>query len=96
MMCVYVQADEAYCIGPPPSSESYLNQDRIMEVAKATGAQVSCPIGQCREGVEIWCLLGHPSWLRLPVREQGVRRAMQAGGGGVCGSSFFGYREDGS
>lgn len=27
-------ADEAYCIGPPPSSESYLNQKKIIEVAK--------------------------------------------------------------
>ncbi len=33
-------ADEAYCIGPPPSTESYLRQDRIMEVARSTGAQV--------------------------------------------------------
>ncbi len=39
-VCLRAQADEAYCIGPPPSSESYLRQDRIMEVAKATGAQV--------------------------------------------------------
>ena len=36
-----VQADEAYCIGPPPSSESYLRQDKIIQVAKRTGAQVS-------------------------------------------------------
>jgi hypothetical protein len=34
-------ADEAYCIGPAPSSESYLRGDKIIEVAKATGAQVS-------------------------------------------------------
>ena len=38
--CVYAQADEAHCIGPAPSGESYLRQDRIMEVAMATGAQV--------------------------------------------------------
>ena len=37
---VYAQADEAYCIGPPPSSESYLRQDKIMEVALASGAKV--------------------------------------------------------
>lgn len=34
-------ADEAYCIGPPPSNESYLRQDKIIQVAKRTGAQVS-------------------------------------------------------
>ena len=30
-------ADEAYCIGPPPSSESYLLGDKILEIAKANG-----------------------------------------------------------
>lgn len=27
-------ADEAVCIGPPPSSQSYLNADKIIEVSK--------------------------------------------------------------
>src|SRR6266702_6910604 len=27
-------ADEAVCIGPPPSSQSYLDQKRIIDVAK--------------------------------------------------------------
>lgn len=31
-------ADEAYCIGPAPSAESYLRIDRILEVAARTGA----------------------------------------------------------
>ena len=39
-VCVCLQADEAYCIGPPPSSESYLRQNKIIEVAKNSGAQV--------------------------------------------------------
>lgn len=29
-------ADEAYCIGPPASKDSYLNQDKIIEIAKLT------------------------------------------------------------
>ncbi len=29
-------ADEAYCIGPAPSKDSYLNQAKIIEVAKST------------------------------------------------------------
>lgn len=33
-------ADEAYCIGPAPSAESYLQMDRIVQVAKQTGAEV--------------------------------------------------------
>jgi len=36
-------ADEAYCVGPPPSSESYLVMDRIIEVAKAAGVDAIHP-----------------------------------------------------
>src|ERR1700722_14354698 len=36
-------ADEAYCIGPPPSRESYLNIPKIIEVAKKSGAQAVHP-----------------------------------------------------
>jgi len=31
-------ADEAVCIGPPPSAQSYLRGDKILEVARQTGA----------------------------------------------------------
>ncbi len=36
-------ADEAVCIGPPPSSESYLRADKIIEVAKHVGADAIHP-----------------------------------------------------
>lgn len=36
-------ADEAYNIGPPPSSESYLRGDKIIAVAKRAGAQAIHP-----------------------------------------------------
>jgi len=36
-------ADEAVCIGPAPSRESYLRADRIIEACKATGAQAVHP-----------------------------------------------------
>ncbi len=36
-------ADEAVCIGPAPAAESYLRADKILEVAKATGAQAIHP-----------------------------------------------------
>jgi acetyl-CoA carboxylase biotin carboxylase subunit len=35
--------DEAVCIGPAPSVQSYLNIDRIMEAARTTGAQAIHP-----------------------------------------------------
>ncbi len=36
-------ADEAVCIGPAPSAQSYLRADKIIEVAKATGADAIHP-----------------------------------------------------
>jgi propionyl-CoA carboxylase alpha chain len=36
-------ADEAVCIGPPPSKESYLVMDKIIAACKATGAQAVHP-----------------------------------------------------
>ncbi|RUS12919.1 Pre-ATP-grasp domain-containing protein, partial [Jimgerdemannia flammicorona] len=33
-------ADETYLIGPAPSAQSYLNVEKILAVARATGAQV--------------------------------------------------------
>lgn len=36
-------ADEAFCVGPPPSSESYLNAPKIIESALKAGAQAIHP-----------------------------------------------------
>lgn len=36
-------ADEAYCIGPPPASESYLNIERLIEVAQESRATAIHP-----------------------------------------------------
>jgi propionyl-CoA carboxylase alpha chain len=36
-------ADEAVCIGPPPSKESYLDMDRIISACKQTGAEAVHP-----------------------------------------------------
>jgi acetyl/propionyl-CoA carboxylase alpha subunit len=37
------QADEAYLVGPAPTSQSYLNVPRILEVIKESGAQAVHP-----------------------------------------------------
>src|SRR5512137_1315274 len=36
-------ADEAVCIGPPPSKESYLVIDKILDACKQTGAEAVHP-----------------------------------------------------
>ena len=36
-------ADEAWCIGPPPSAQSYLNIDSLIEAARASGAEAIHP-----------------------------------------------------
>jgi len=36
-------ADEAYCIGPPAAAESYLCGDKILDIAKQTGAECLHP-----------------------------------------------------
>ncbi|WVQ85814.1 hypothetical protein IAT38_007982 [Cryptococcus sp. DSM 104549] len=42
--CMHVaMADEAYCIGPAASSESYLKMDKILQVASFTGAEAIHP-----------------------------------------------------
>ena len=40
IMHILLQADEAYRIGPAISEHSYLDQDKLLEVARACGAQV--------------------------------------------------------
>ncbi len=37
------QADQAFCIGPPPSRESYLKGEKVLEVAKQCGADAIHP-----------------------------------------------------
>jgi urea carboxylase len=37
------QADEAYCVGPAPAAESYLRQERILEIARQSGAEAIHP-----------------------------------------------------
>jgi acetyl/propionyl-CoA carboxylase alpha subunit len=36
-------ANESYCIGPAPANESYLNQDKIIEIAKYSGCDAIHP-----------------------------------------------------
>ncbi len=47
-------ADEAYPIGPPIASESYLRMEKVIDVAKKTGAVCSPTPGILRRLSEGW------------------------------------------
>jgi acetyl-CoA carboxylase biotin carboxylase subunit len=57
------EADEAVCIGPPPSSQSYLLGDRMIEVAQRTGAQAIHPG---------YGFLSERAWFARAVRDAGL------------------------
>ncbi len=56
-------ADEAVCVGPPPSSQSYLLGDRLIEVAKQTGAEAIHPG---------YGFLSERAWFARAVRDAGL------------------------
>ncbi len=83
-------ADEAYCIGPAASAESYLRTDKIIAVAKATGAEAIHPgYGFLSENAEFAetlaqagiVFIGPPSSAIVSMGEKtGARRMMIAAG----------------
>ncbi len=57
------EADEAVLIGPPPSSESYLRGERIIEAARLTGAEAIHPG---------YGFLSEREWFARAVRDAGI------------------------
>lgn len=57
------EADQAVLIGPPPSTESYLRGDKIIEAAKATGADAIHPG---------YGFLSEREWFARAVRDAGI------------------------
>ncbi|XP_029792339.1 propionyl-CoA carboxylase alpha chain, mitochondrial isoform X2 [Suricata suricatta] len=77
-------ADEAVCVGPAPTTKSYLNMDAIMEAIKKTGAQAVHPgYGFLSENKEFAKCLDADEAVRI-AREIGypVMIKASAGGGG--------------
>jgi len=87
----YVQAaDQAVCIGPAPAAQSYLNQARLLEVARETGADAVHPgYGFLSENAAFaeavqrqgLCFIGpSPHWIRT-LGHKTQARAFMAGHG---------------
>src|ERR687885_13385 len=57
------EADEAVNIGPPPSSESYLRGERIIDAARRTGAEAIHPG---------YGFLSEREWFARAVRDAGL------------------------
>ncbi|NCW44279.1 MAG: acetyl-CoA carboxylase biotin carboxylase subunit, partial [Gemmatimonadaceae bacterium] len=57
------EADEAVLVGPPPSSQSYLVGERLIEVAKRVGAEAIHPG---------YGFLSERAWFARAVREAGL------------------------
>ena len=57
------EADEAVLVGPPPSSESYLRGEKIIEAAKLTGAEAIHPG---------YGFLSEREWFARAVRDAGI------------------------
>ncbi|KFQ51076.1 hypothetical protein N334_03496, partial [Pelecanus crispus] len=77
-------ADEAYCIGPAPSQQSYLAMEKIMQVAKVSAAQAIHPgYGFLSENTEFAELckqegiifIGPPS---SAIRDMGIKSTSKA------------------
>ncbi|XP_063023295.1 methylcrotonoyl-CoA carboxylase subunit alpha, mitochondrial [Melospiza melodia melodia] len=77
-------ADEAYCIGPPPSQQSYLAMEKILQVAKVSAAQAIHPgYGFLSENTEFAELckqqgiifIGPPS---SAIRDMGIKSTSKA------------------
>ncbi len=98
------RAGEAYCIGPPPPLESYLNIDKIIETAKAARAEAIHPgygflaenadfAEACREAG--FPFVGpSPETLRAAGDKQGARATMAAAGIPVIPGSPPELRQD--
>jgi acetyl-CoA carboxylase biotin carboxylase subunit len=97
-------ADEAYCIGPAPSRESYLRIDKLLDVARKSGAEAIHPgygfLSEREEfaeacEVEGFTFIGPPAHaIRAMGDKVAARKAMMAAGVPVVPGTPQGLRDE--
>ncbi|KII93266.1 hypothetical protein PLICRDRAFT_151840 [Plicaturopsis crispa FD-325 SS-3] len=96
-------ADEAFCIGPAPSAESYLRMDKIVEVCHRSGAQAVHPgYGFLSENAQFAELLaaegivfiGPPSSAIVAMGSKSESKNIMSNAGVPCVPGYHGDNQD--
>ncbi|KAJ3122503.1 Methylcrotonoyl-CoA carboxylase subunit alpha, mitochondrial [Physocladia obscura] len=96
-------ADEAYCIGPAASAESYLRMDKIIDVAKKSGAQAIHPgYGFLSENASFADLvaksglsfIGPPAQAIIDMGSKSASKEIMTNAGVPCVPGYHGANQD--
>ncbi|KAF8131606.1 carbamoyl-phosphate synthase L chain, ATP binding domain-containing protein [Boletus edulis] len=98
-----LEADEAYCIGPAPSTESYLRMDKIVEVCHKSGAQAVHPgYGFLSENAKFAerlaeqgiVFIGPPSSAIISMGSKSESKNIMSAAGVPCVPGYHGNNQD--
>ncbi|KAG9310453.1 carbamoyl-phosphate synthase L chain [Chiua virens] len=98
-----LEADEAYCIGPAPSAESYLRMDKIVEVCHKSGAQAVHPgYGFLSENAKFAerlaeegiVFIGPPSNAIISMGSKSESKNIMSAAGVPCVPGYHGINQD--
>ncbi|KAI6136181.1 carbamoyl-phosphate synthase L chain, ATP binding domain-containing protein [Pisolithus sp. B1] len=87
-----LEADEAYCIGPAPSAESYLRIDKIIDVCNKSGAQNARFAERlAEEGI---VFIGPPSGAIVSMGSKSESKNIMLAAGVPCVPGYHGADQD--
>lgn len=98
-----LEADEAYCIGPAPSAESYLRMDKIIDVCRRSGAQAVHPgYGFLSENAKFAerlaeegiVFIGPPSSAIVSMGSKSESKNIMSAAGVPCVPGYHGVNQD--